>query len=322
MRLTLLAVLVLACGSRPDAQHPSPAPVRSRAAPLPGGPLDPTLVMRLGPAGAEKLAIATSVCAAAVSERDGALRVGCRSCPPFDASSGADGRLAELDARPETEFFELESVYRGSFMRPGADEAAAVFAGCEPHSSNWGGTLLVERSGNTWQQSSYRSGFRPRDCRTFRMPESGRDLLVCRWDTGNQGYRHTLLDTYDFAAGSAEEPLTGWTNLLALEDNSHPTCSDGELKRPIVVERLRHFTLSGATSGSPGLSVETLLWKGERTADHANFCDRLQDSAQAADAVFTPALAPHTLDFAWNGSTFAPDARTQALIDRFQLRDE
>jgi hypothetical protein len=149
-------------------------PVATRAPVVPPERLpeiDPKLALALGAEGVRRLEVAASVCAPVVFHREGRLRVGCRSCPPFDASTGPDGRIV-VDPADDAELYELEALYAGSFTRPGAAEAAAVFAGCEPHAANWGGTLLVERRGAIWVQVSYRSGFHPADCRTFLRPDA------------------------------------------------------------------------------------------------------------------------------------------------------
>ena len=126
---------------------------------------------------ADELAIAKAVCRAATKHVDGKVQVGCRTCPPFTSPDARpDGKVV---ADPET-FFPIQGVYRGAFTSPGADQRAVVFQGCEPHSANYGGTLLVDADASGYLSRAYFSGVHPASCRPYRRPD-GRDLLVCLW---------------------------------------------------------------------------------------------------------------------------------------------
>jgi hypothetical protein len=97
----------------------------------------PALVRSLGAEGVRRLQIAASLCPAAVVHDARKLRVGCRTCPPFDATTGPDGKVV-VDPPPQDEFYELEGLCDGSFSAPGRSETAALFRGCESHADNFG----------------------------------------------------------------------------------------------------------------------------------------------------------------------------------------
>ncbi|MBI5534278.1 MAG: hypothetical protein HY898_16255 [Deltaproteobacteria bacterium] len=254
MRAALLlpACLVLACSAAPAPNAPQPEPVTpptvsappspataapSVAAPPakdaapaasastgaaskpPPGPRKP---LPAAPAGAdrERFSFAASVCAVAVKHDKGKVQVGCRECPPFESTaSQPDGSVA---VDPDS-FFQLEAVVRGSFTRAGAEQAALVFEGCEPHSSNYGGTLLVEKAADGWNAVHYASAFHPRECKTFRRPD-GRDILVCRYLDAHQTTGTDQISSFDFAQASPDDPEKGWDSVLTVSDNSYSAC--------------------------------------------------------------------------------------------------
>jgi hypothetical protein len=263
---------------------------------------DPALVQALGAEGLQKLQIAASVCPAAVVHDHGKLRVVCRACPPFEASSGPDGTVA-LDPPRGDGLYELESVQLGAFTKPGAVEAAAVFAGCEPHSGNGGGTLLVSRSDQVWIQKSYRSGFHPAHCQAFRRADA-RDILVCLWETDHQSSAHWMLDSYDFLLGDDEHPEHGWWNLLTVDDDSVSECW-GDQPR-VTADAITDFRVTAPGPGqAPGLVVSLRLARGAKTAAYRARCKALEkpDGPPVNAAAVLPAVSKQLI-LLWDGATF------------------
>jgi len=97
---------------------------------------------------------------------------GCKPCPDFTTV----GRLQPGMANRET--FGLESVIYGSFTAPGIVQAVASFEGCEPHTSLYGGSILLRKIGGSWSMVRYLGALITHACRTYRLP-AGRDLLLC-----------------------------------------------------------------------------------------------------------------------------------------------
>lgn len=91
---------------------------------------------------------------------------GCRPCPPYTT----DGRL-DLSTR---EKFQLRSLVEGSFTAPGAHEAVAGFEGCEPHTDEYGGSILLEASGQSWSMVRYIPALITTYCRRYRLPNRPR----------------------------------------------------------------------------------------------------------------------------------------------------
>lgn len=277
--------------------------------------ISPALAAELGADGRERLALAESLCQAAVTHAGGKAKVGCRACPPFDAATGPDGRVL-VDPPAGDEFYELEAHFRGSFTSPGASEIAVVFTGCEPHAGNWGGTLLVEQRGGDWRARSYRSGFHPSECVTFRGADA-RDRLLCRWGTGHQGVTHEFLDVYDFVPDDPARPEAGSTRVLWLSDNSAFGCFDSS-NEPIGVALIDAYRLEPATPLR--LAVDVRVAKLEPTP---TFHARCEDMAKATEPTLELQdllkFEKKRLVFAWNGATFAPDPPTQAFLTARRL---
>jgi len=304
---------------------PAPAPAPSGAAPvvpperLPEVPA--SLAGRLDVESRRRLAIAASVCPAVVFPEEDRLRVGCRSCPPFTADNGPDG-LIVVGPRDGDGFYELEASYAGAFSRPGADEVAAVFAGCEPAAENFGGTLLVVRHhDDVWAAQSYRSGFHPEACVVFQRPDAAA-LLVCRWRTAHQLVGHEYLDTYDFTRGSEQDVQGGWERVLGLTTDAPGACLDGRGADgpPVVAGRLDAFRIHAATPAHPAeLAVDAHAIRSPRTPALMARCRAL--TAELARAEPRPidvvsALRPPALRlvFPWNGRTFAATPDTERAI--------
>lgn len=280
---------------------------------------DPALVRALGTGGVRKLEVAASICPAAVVHDAGKLRVGCRSCPPFDASTGPDGKVV-VDPPQLDEFYELEALFDGSFTAPAKPQAAAVFRGCESHADNFGGTLLVERIGTVWVQKSYRSGFHPASCKTFRKSDA-LDLLVCLWETDHQSSVHWLLDTYDFKAGDDEHPEDGWNNLLTVDDDSIPGCWVPHSSNILVsADKITDYVVQPATAQSPPKVVARVRFaRGPANPAYRTQCARLDKAKNVIDLGATLKTETRELTLVWDGKGFIADARTQATMNSLGL---
>ena len=198
-----------------------------------------------------------------------------------------------------------------------------MFAGCESHAENWGGTLLAERSGLVWIQKSYRSGFHPARCKTFSRPDS-RDVLVCLWETDHQSSAHFMLDTYDFTLGDDQHPEGGWNNLLTVDDNSVSSCWGGD--GPIAADSITDYRFAPQAS-PPQLLVDVRVARGSKTPAYQAKCAELNRVAKTnskktvnVGAVFM--ADSKQLAFIWDGTNFVPDAQTKATMHKLGYDSE
>jgi hypothetical protein len=273
------------------------------------------------PAGAdrEKFALAASVCAVAVKHDKGKVLVGCRQCPPFeDAAALPDGKVA-VDPEP---FYALEAVVRGSFSRPASQQAALVFEGCEPHSSNYGGTLLVDKTVDGWNAVHYASAFHPRDCKPYRRGDA-RDILVCRYLDAHQSTGTDSISTFNFSWVSLADPEKGWDPILSLSDDSSGACMGvppwGFSASNVVDYGFRDLNGDGKLDLFIQVRRSSVPHSKELQDRLTKACERqLQAHPDSMPVVkpstFMPSPVTVTLEYLFDGTTFAPTAGTDKRL--------
>jgi hypothetical protein len=280
----------------------TPAPAASaptaRAEPAPSGArfLD-AIPADLAPELAQQVGFLSDVCNVAMNyETTGAHRVhiGCRTCPPFEGPAAvSDGRIA-VDG---SDFYELELYVSGHFTDANADQRLAVFRGCEPHSSNWGGTLIAERNGDKFKSLRYLSGLRPQACQAYHRP-SGTDVAVCEFGDTHQSISTDTLSVLDFSVDPPkEQTLLSFTN--------QDPCATAHGTRT-TEESIESFELNqNPAAKNNGLIVRTT--RTPRTMDLAyqRYC---AESPPGAAPVERPFSKPEvtTRQYRFNGESFVP----------------
>lgn len=276
-------------------------------------PFVPAITQKLGAEGVRRLEVAASVCDAAVKpDQKGNLRVGCRSCAPFTREYGPDGTIAVLEEKDP--FYELEHATFGSFTRAGADEVAAVLAGCEPYAGNYGGTLIAERKEKgspIWIARSYRSGLHPISCQPLPLPE-GRQLLVCHWITGKQT-TSDLIVVYDFSKGTEEDVSETVTTPFEVYEDVFSACYGGMADRTLYAGSIDRFSVQ--PSASPGavgtVTLEVTHGSAKRGKAFDAACRKMiaaaDDGSKAPDLTATIPKKKHRFTLVWNGTTLVLD---------------
>ncbi|HET7541531.1 MAG TPA: hypothetical protein VFK05_16765 [Polyangiaceae bacterium] len=272
---------------------PSPAPE-----PAPGSPrfLD-AIPADLPPELAQQVGILSDLCNVALHYETGGahrIHVGCRTCPPFDgAEAVSDGRIA-VDGN---DFYELELLLSGHFTAPNVDQRLAVFNGCEPHSGNWGGTLIAERKGDKFQSLRYLSGIHPQACQAYHRPD-GRDLAVCEFGDAHQSTSTDTLSVLDFAVDPPK------TQTLLSFTNQDPCLT--ELGTRTTEELIESFELNqNPAAKNNGLVVRTT--RTARTLDerYQRYCRETAAESQSSERPFSkPQLTTHLYRF--DGESFVP----------------
>jgi hypothetical protein len=222
------------------------------------------------------------------------IHVGCRTCPPFEGPEAiSDGRIAVDGA----DFFELELYLPGHFSAANADQRLAVFGGCEPHSSNFGGTLIGERNGDKFRALRYLSGLHPQTCQAYHRPD-GIDLAVCEFSDAHQSISTDTLSVLDF---SVDPPKT--QTLLSFT-NQDP-CDTAPDTRT-TEELIESFELNqNPAAKNNGLIVRTN--RTPRTLDLAyqRYCrENAAGSAQSERPFSKPQVTTHQYRF--DGESFVP----------------
>jgi hypothetical protein len=285
----MAVVVIAACSPPRTTAEPAPAPTDGWRA---------------------RLALASSVCAAAIrtAKDGGAPAVGCRSCPPFvEDAARPDGRTV-VDPN---ELFPIELTYAGAFTRPGADEIAAVFEGCESHAENWGGTLVVARTGGTFRVVDYVSGVHPNSCVVYRMPDA-HDALVCLYSDAHQTIATQSLYLYDFATHR-------WDVLVSVSDDSRAICVElpSEVVRQNALTRLRMTDVD--RDGRLDIAVDVHHRRtpisselARAVAERCKGWDGTSDPPDTSAVVGEPSR--DVIELLFDGKTFRPSGRTAALL--------
>lgn len=112
----------------------------------------------------------------------------CRTgCPEYTG-------FRQFDDKSFTRSFDwsLMRVTRGHFLSPTSEDAALWMEGCEAHSMNFGGTILLTRKADRWVKVCYRAGLPTNQCHKLAL-QGGREILVCMGSYGAQGHVWTAL---------------------------------------------------------------------------------------------------------------------------------
>jgi hypothetical protein len=310
-----LALLGLSCAGPPAARPTAPLPPPRALAPAVTLPLPPPQASAPAPAPApraqptpppalrELAALFGQVCqlASLPDAPAGEPSFGCACCPPFDGCNPSD---------PPTET--SEQVYfpsrfvGGSFTRAGADQRAMPMDGCEPHSENYGGLLVLERKSGGFALERYISGLNAAQCWGVRR-DDGRDLLLCQRADVHQGTGEQLLFQLDLA--EPDEKLLSAEPLVYVSDNEMSGCwsdkgtvvASVEMQPPRIATRV----------GRPQLTLSFDVRQGPVTDPYLARCKALEQLAEGAAPAPTERprllLAHKTekLVFRFDGSKFA-----------------
>lgn len=266
---------------------------------LPGHPLNAVESLdRPHPPGAvESTEVLHAVCPSGTVDRAGQAP-GCRSCPSFTSFFDPDGASERASregaADHSVEAFTLEDVIFGHFTAPHTNELAASFSGCEPHSYNFGGTVLLQQTTAGWVRTQYAPAVISKNCRGYTLP-SGREILFCEQEFGAQNTLLSWVYDYDFSKPypAQRDAVVGEPSaaLLSLADTTS-WCQAG--KRPTgAIESTELIHLPAETSPSVRVVIKAGLVtipKGQESR-----CDRRQLLSSART---------HKVDFVLRGEQF------------------
>jgi hypothetical protein len=275
-----------------------PPPTPAQAAPAPGSPrLLDAIPADLPPELAQQVGFLSDVCNVALHYETGGahrIHVGCRTCPPFEgAAAVSDGRIA-VDGN---DFYELELYLEGHFTAPEVDQRLAVFNGCEPHSANWGGTLIAERAGNKFRSLRYVSGLHPQTCQAYRRPD-GSDLAVCEFGDTHQSISTDTLIVLDFAVDPPKEQI------LLTFTNQEPCFTEPGTRSS--EELIESFELNqNPAAKNQGLVVHTTRTARTLDAAYQRYCRESATGSPPSERPFSkPQLTTH--QYRYDGESFVP----------------
>jgi hypothetical protein len=235
-----------------------------------------------GPSDEEALTILQAICPGKVRSHTlkNGKSYGCGGCPALTSFSG---QPPSSGTEPD---FELRKVLKGSFTRPGASEQLVEFFGCEPHADNFGGTMLLEKSGSKLRRVRYFQGV-VGIVRSYPL-KSGREIVLSQGGYTGQGISTGWVSTYDFSA----KPDPAEHTLLRVEDTSGNSC-ESERIRIAYIPKLEFPDLNG--DGIPDLRVTVRWGQADVPARYRGKCK---------EAFEPPEVPAYLIDFLFDGKTF------------------
>jgi hypothetical protein len=204
--------------------------------------------------------------------------------------------------------WDLARVTRGHFLSPASDDVVLAMGGCEPHSENFGGTILLTRRSQKWTMLWYRAGVPTEHCHSVQRPD-GREILVCIGNYGGQGNVWAALYIEDLLSPNATL-MAGDAGVFFEVSDNVLTCGANfrDESKPFPLQRhyIERVDFSTRPDGSiRGLSVRAR--KGERSMTPAEVqaCfDERNPKRPHKGIDFSPPTKPYRVDFTFDGRTF------------------
>ena len=239
-------------------------------------------------------------------------KIGCgEHCPSF-TSFGAFGDNFE---------WYVEKIIQGHFLSPRSDDAVLSMTGCEPHSANFGGTILLSRNAGAWKMLWYRAGVDTSNCHKLRLKD-GRNILLCLGQAGGQGnittdlYLEDLLNpTPSLMAGSGSAFFSMFDDTLTCGFN----LIDDNKADPLTLGVIDKVELGDVTRNArPSLSVTVRFGRRSMTPEEVQACIGQLRSGDPSS--FMPPAKTYRLEFIFDGEQFKITKESQAAARTFSER--
>ena len=198
----------------------------------------------------------------------------------------------------------VTSVLRGHFLAGNSDDAVLGTEGCEAHSNEWGGSILLTRTSGAWRQVRYEGGMRTERCHRVRAVD-GRDLALCEIIHAAQGNLARQLALEDL---NAPKPM--WDHpILEVEDTVR---SCGELA-------------AGAESPEPAVRayIERVEFTARGMSVYARYGKRPLTEAELEEcghgrSDFRIPTKPYHIEFLFDGKTYQIATQSRAAARIFE----
>ncbi|MEP6538318.1 MAG: hypothetical protein ABJF23_23470 [Bryobacteraceae bacterium] len=196
---------------------------------------------------------------------------GCDTCPDGEASADA--------GKPS---WTIQSSITGHFTEAEAENIVLSMEGCEPHATNFGGSVLLAKRGGRWERNWYQPGALTARCRKIPLADH-REILFCEGSYTGSGTASQSLYTMDLSMPEARR----FTRLLLVEDTM-AACFAGTSLRRVFLEKVEFPDLNA--DGMPDLrvSIQTGNTKKFTEAEISKLCP---------DSLPRPATRRSTMEF-------------------------
>ena len=320
VRLCAGLLVLAACGGeapppRPVAAAPRPRSTTASRAPVSAPDAAPDQLLPLEPPASladgdrrEAFRVLSTLCEVSLTKGEPQVGVGCSCCAPFAECPPHVGMVAE----PNESTNAVDAIAFGSFTAAGRDEVALSMNGCEPHSGNYGGTVVAARQGAGWKLVRYESGLHPRKMRSYRRSD-GHDVLVCEWTNAHQTAT-TSIFVRDLTVADDK-----FDDLFSVWDNTTISCTGVPPGSLISWGTIDDWSLADVDGdGALDVHVDAQVSRGPLTPRYTKLCDGLfgdpPKEVHLLDALPPPRRL--SLDFLARGAAFVPSPATTRQLRR------
>jgi hypothetical protein len=201
--------------------------------------------------------------------------------------------------------WDLARVTRGHFLSPASDDVVLAMGGCESHSENFGGTILLTRRAQKWRMLWYKAGVPTEHCHNVQRSD-GREILVCIGSYGGQGSVWTALYLEDFLSPNATLMAGDAGVFIEVSDNILTCGGDPSKPTPLIRHYIERVEFRTRPAGSiRGLSVFARLGERSMTSEQVRACIDEQSLNKPHKGIdFSPPTKPYRVDFTFDGRTF------------------
>jgi hypothetical protein len=200
----------------------------------------------------------------------------------------------------------LERVLQGHFRSPTSDDAVLAMSGCEAHSENFGGTILLTRQSAKWTMLWYKGGVPTAGCHRVTLQDK-REILIClSGEYGGQGYVSRDLYVEDLLTPKEALMADSETAFFSSFDDTGTCGHDFEnpLKPfPITLGFIDRVQFNNAVDGTlRGLTVFGRYGERPMTLAQAQACiDEYNPTKPHHGLSFRPPTRPYRVDFKFDG---------------------
>ncbi|WP_460049302.1 hypothetical protein [Sessilibacter sp. MAH2] len=171
----------------------------------------------------------------------------CAICPTF-----ADADIPEPML--------LQKMVLGKFSNSEANEIVVDTEGCEPHSNNFGGMILLEQLDEKLSIRYYEPGYRLNECLKFESSK-GRDVLVCNEIYQSQGNVFGQYAAFRFGLEEASwRDLQNWIYTQDGEFIIEPTkAQQADLNDDGILDLVLNFNARGTKISTKKYTINYLF---------------------------------------------------------------
>jgi hypothetical protein len=207
----------------------------------------------------------------------------------------------------------VAGVTMGHFLSPTNDDAALSVSGCEPHSMNFGGTVLLTRRSGRWSMLWYKAGVDTSRCHKVSLQDH-REILVCTGEYGGQGNIWTALYVEDL---SSPEPalMAGGSEIFSAYDNTLTCGQSGSEMFPLIRSNVHRVEFLDSANGDPPVILVSAS-SGEIATTPATV-----SACMSKQAWSLPETREHRIKFIFNGRQYRAARSSVGEARIFARRD-